>query len=35
MGPDQMNWQHQTMLHHASTRDTIECVAIRSTLARR
>jgi ankyrin repeat protein len=28
MSPDQMNWQHQTLLHHASTRDTIECAAI-------
>ena len=22
MSPDQMNWQHQTLLHHASTQDT-------------
>jgi ankyrin repeat protein len=28
MSPDQMNWQHQTLLHHASTRDSIECAAI-------
>lgn len=28
MSPDQMNWQHQTLLHHASTRDYIECAAI-------
>jgi ankyrin repeat protein len=28
MSPDQMNWQHQTLLHHASTRDTTECAAI-------
>jgi ankyrin repeat protein len=28
MSPDQMNWQHQTLLHHASTRDTNECAAI-------
>jgi ankyrin repeat protein len=28
MSPDQMNWQHQTLLHHASTRDTSECAAI-------
>jgi ankyrin repeat protein len=28
MSPDQMNWQHQTLLHHASTRDDSECAAI-------
>jgi ankyrin repeat protein len=28
MSPDQMNWQHQTLLHHASTHDTTECAAI-------
>jgi len=28
MSPDQMNWQHQTLLHHASTRDNSECAAI-------
>jgi len=28
MSPDQMNWQHQTLLHHASTRDMTECAAI-------
>jgi ankyrin repeat protein len=28
MSPDQMNWQHQTLLHHASTRETSECAAI-------
>jgi ankyrin repeat protein len=28
MSPDQMNWQHQTLLHHSSTRDTVECAAI-------
>jgi len=28
MSPDQMNWQHQTLLHHASTRDTSDCAAI-------
>jgi uncharacterized protein len=28
MSPDQMNWQHQTLLHHASTADTSECAAI-------
>ncbi len=28
MSPDQMNWQHQTLLHHASTQDTSECAAI-------
>jgi ankyrin repeat protein len=28
MSPDQMNWQHQTLLHHASTQDTTECAAI-------
>jgi ankyrin repeat protein len=28
MSPNQMNWQHQTLLHHASTRDTTECAAI-------
>jgi ankyrin repeat protein len=28
MNPDQMNWQHQTLLHHACTRDTTECAAI-------
>jgi len=28
MSPDQMNWQHQTLLHHASVRDTTECAAI-------
>ena len=28
MNPDQMNWQHQTLLHHASTRHGTECAAI-------
>jgi len=28
MSPDQMNWQHQTLLHHASTVETTECAAI-------
>jgi len=28
MSADQMNWQHQTLLHHASTADTSECAAI-------
>ncbi|HET9833747.1 MAG TPA: ankyrin repeat domain-containing protein [Vicinamibacterales bacterium] len=28
MSPDQMNWQHQTLLHHASTHDNTECAAI-------
>jgi ankyrin repeat protein len=30
MSPDQMNWQHQTLLHHAcgSWQDTTECAAI-------
>jgi ankyrin repeat protein len=28
MSPDQMNWQHQTLLHHASTRDNSECASI-------
>ena len=28
MSPDQMNWQHQTLLHHASTQETTECAAI-------
>lgn len=28
MSPDQMNWQHQTLLHLASTMDTTECAAI-------
>jgi ankyrin repeat protein len=28
MSPNQMNWQHQTLLHHASTRDDSECAAI-------
>jgi ankyrin repeat protein len=28
MSPDQMNWQHQTLLHHAATQDTSECAAI-------
>jgi ankyrin repeat protein len=28
MNPDQMNWQHQTLLHHASTHDNAECAAI-------
>jgi hypothetical protein len=30
MSPDQMNWQHQTLLHHASSswQDTSECAAI-------
>lgn len=28
MSPDQMNWQHQTLLHWASTQDTSECAAI-------
>jgi ankyrin repeat protein len=28
LSPDQMNWQHQTLLHHAATRDSTECAAI-------
>ena len=28
MSPNQMNWQHQTLLHHAATQDTSECAAI-------
>ena len=28
MSPDQMNWQHQTLLHLASTKETSECAAI-------
>jgi ankyrin repeat protein len=28
MSPDQMNWQHQTLLHWASTYETSECAAI-------
>ena len=28
MSPDQMNWQHQTLLHLSSTKDTTECAAI-------
>jgi uncharacterized protein len=28
MSPDQMNWEHQTLLHHASTHDNNECAAI-------
>jgi ankyrin repeat protein len=28
MSPDQMNWQHQTLLHHACTQDRSECAAI-------
>jgi ankyrin repeat protein len=28
MSPDQMNWQHQTLLHHAAAKDTPECAAI-------
>jgi len=28
MSPDQMNWQHQTLLHRASTRAGTECAAI-------
>ena len=28
MSPDQMNWQHQTLLHLASTKNTTECAAI-------
>ena len=28
MNPDQMNWQHQTLLHHASTGDNTECARI-------
>ena len=28
MSPDQMNWQHQTLLHLASTKETRECAAI-------
>ena len=28
MSPDQMNWQHQTLLHHACTRETSDCAAI-------
>ena len=28
MNPDQMNWQHQTLLHWASVQDTTECAEI-------
>ena len=28
MSPDQMNWQHQTLLHLACTKETTECAAI-------
>jgi ankyrin repeat protein len=28
MNPDQTNWQHQTLLHHACTKDDTECAAI-------
>ena len=28
MSPDQMNWQRQTLLHHASTQATTECASI-------
>ena len=28
MSPDQMNWQHQTLLHWASVHDTSECAAM-------
>jgi uncharacterized protein len=28
MSPDQMNWQHQTLLHHASAGDNTECARI-------
>jgi ankyrin repeat protein len=28
MSPDQMNWQHQTLLHLACTKETSECAAI-------
>lgn len=28
MNPDQMNWQHQTLLHLASASDSTECAAI-------
>jgi ankyrin repeat protein len=28
MSPDQMNWQHQTLLHHAAEQDNVECAAI-------
>jgi ankyrin repeat protein len=28
MSADQMNWQHQTLLHHASTATTSECAGI-------
>jgi len=28
MSPDQMNWQHQTLLHLACTKDATECAAI-------
>ena len=28
MSPDQMNWQHQTLLHHASTQEKTECAEI-------
>jgi ankyrin repeat protein len=28
MDPDQMNWQHQTLLHLACTKETPECAAI-------
>jgi ankyrin repeat protein len=28
MTPDQMNWQHQTLLHHAAAKDSRECAEI-------
>jgi ankyrin repeat protein len=28
MSPDQTNWQHQTLLHHAAGSDNTECAAI-------
>ena len=28
MSPDQMNWQHQTLLHLAATQETTDCAAI-------
>jgi len=28
MSPEQMNWQHQTLLHHASTRPDTECAEV-------
>jgi ankyrin repeat protein len=28
MNPNQMNWQHQTLLHHASTQATTDCASI-------